>query len=84
MAKMTYLSTIETVDGKTVDFERWACKRASTVQKNLLKLYTMQSVALRIYQEELKSGAVVRCYETPDGYNTGAIVWELPTSDFIK
>ncbi len=77
---MTYLTTVEDSNGRTIDFERWNYKRPSTVRQKLYNLYTEYS---GLYRKILQACTVIKCYSTPDGYNRGYIEWELPTVYFI-
>lgn len=63
--RQTFLSKIEDDEGNMIDFERWSCKRLSTVEANLRKLYKM-SLFQRLYKGK---GLHVVIYATPDGYD---------------
>lgn len=73
--KQTYISYLYDQKGKRIDFERWSCKRISTVKKNMLKLWDNS-----LYRAFTRNAVTVKVYATPDGYNATNCVdsFELP------
>jgi len=79
MAKeQRYMSELLDELGNVVDFERWPCKRASTVIKKVYELYTYP-----IYRKDLKKGTLgVVIYPTkPNGERCGINVARIPTAE---
>ena len=63
MKKQEFISYLVDKEGKKIDFERWACKKVSTVINNLKKLYTYS-----IYKKDIERSEKIVIYKTPDGY----------------
>lgn len=78
---MTFITIIEDENGGMVDFERFYCKRQSTVERQIRELYTEHKW---IYKKYLEKGVRVACYRTPDGYNHEQTpIWTIPTKELI-
>ena len=73
MKEQTFISIFEDANGRTVDFERWADKRLSTVKRKVFLLYkkypfmlrdiTKKAVKLAIYQTEASGKHMNTAYE---------------------
>lgn len=59
MRKQTYIIVLEDQDGRTVDFERWAYKRAQTCIDKIVELYAEWP---GLYGKNLERAARVVCY----------------------
>lgn len=59
---MNFLAVIKK-DGKQVTFERFGCKRAETVKRQMLKLLQNS-----LYRACIDGADTVEIYATPDGY----------------
>ena len=81
MRKQTYIIVLEDQDGRTVDFERWAYKRAQTCIDKIVELYAEWP---GLYGKNLERAARVVCYPTPDGYNQAAPVWSVSVDEFRR
>lgn len=81
MKKQTYIIVLEDQDGCTVDFERWAYKRAQTCIDKIVELYAEWP---GLYRKNLERAARVVCYPTPDGYNQAAPVWSVSANEFRR
>ena len=77
MKRQTFIAYLQTADGKQVTFERFNCKKVSTVKNQIVKLWLNSS----LYRACCKGAQVVRIYATPDGYHTAPeclVSFELP------
>ena len=78
MAKQTFIIRLEDKDGKMVDFERWAYKKAETCISKMIKLYSEHS----IYEYNLAKADKVVAYPTPNGYDMEEPVWSVSVEEF--
>ena len=61
---MTYIAIIRDEAGKQLSFERFGCKKAETVKRQMQQLFKNE-----LYRICIGSAATVDVYATPDGYN---------------
>ena len=66
MKQQTFIAKVFTSEHKQIDFERWTCKRMTTVIKNMIKLYDMPLMKALNSTKEARYFVV---YATPDGVN---------------
>lgn len=64
MKQQTFIAYIEDGNGKMMDFERFSCKRAETVRKNMTALFQND-----LYRACTKGAVSFAIYATPDGYH---------------
>ena len=62
--KQTYIAVLEDRDFNMVTFERFACKKAETVKKQMEALFKSS-----LYMACIKGAVSVAIYATPDGYS---------------
>ena len=74
MKKQTFIAIIKDHAGKEISFERFSCKRADTVKKNMKKLFDND-----LYKACMKNAATVEIYSTTDGYNRDPGIIEVFT-----
>ena len=71
MKQERYLAQLIDADGRLRDFERFSCKRAETVRKNILKMAKSVEAGgfTNLYRKTWKNYGVVKClvWETQDG-----------------
>jgi hypothetical protein len=66
MKKQTYLSYIEDVNGRMIDFNRWAFKRPETIVKKHKEALEQDRT---FWRKIWRDGVTLAIYATPDGYN---------------
>ena len=73
-------------EGRTVNFERYAYKRAKTVYNNLKKFYAHLYDKWRfLYNDDITKADYVAIYATPDGVTKEAEpVIRVPIEQFVK
>ena len=72
---MTFIAFFEDNAGNRITFERFACKKVSTVKKYIRELWSNS-----LYRVCTRGAEIVKIYATPDGYtaqNTPEAVIEL-------
>ena len=86
MKKQTFISYLKDAEGKTVNFERYAYKKAGTVYNNLKKYYAhLHSKWRFLYDQDINKTAYVAIYATPDGVNKEAEpVIRVSMDQFVK
>ena len=65
--KVTYISREIDVNGKQMDFERWACKKPETIKNRYARVYRESA----LFQTLMRINKIERIdiYRTPDGYH---------------
>lgn len=77
MKQQTYISKIETADGKMLDFERWSFKQLATVEKKAVEFFhTMMKYGF--FREQVKDASKITIY---DNNNTAVKTIPLKTKD---
>lgn len=69
MNRQTYIIALEDSQGRTVNFERFCCRRMETCMHKMITLYR-KLIHYSFAIAELDRTARVVCYPTPDGYNS--------------
>ena len=77
MKAQTFITRWEDENHKLVDFERWSCKRLSTVVKKTLLLAEHP-----IYRECNEHAIRIAIYRTPDGFTReDQPCWSIGTNE---
>lgn len=86
MKQQTFIACFKDAEGKTVNFERYAYKRAKTVYSNLKKYYAHLYDQWRfLYNDSITKAAYVTIYATPDGVTKEAEpVIRVSVEQFVK
>lgn len=61
---MTYIAIIRDENGMQLSFERFSCKKAETVKRQMQQLFKNE-----LYRICIGNAATIDIYATPDGYN---------------
>lgn len=67
MKKQTFIAIIRDDAGKAITFERFTCKKADTVKRNMQQLFKSE-----LYRICIGDAATIDIYATPDGYTKEA------------
>lgn len=65
MKKQTYVSKIETEDGRMLDFERWSYKRVSTVEKKAKEFFDVM-MKYSFFKKQVKYATKITIYDNND------------------
>lgn len=80
MKTQTYITKLLDNNNKIIDFERWADKRITTVERKLKELYTRYKY---VYNDSLEKSAYIVIYEASDNNKQTEIKRHL-TKEFLQ
>ena len=66
MKTQTYVTKLVDDNNKMINFERWADKRISTVERKVKELYTRYSY---VYKDDIEKSTYIVIYEASDNEN---------------
>lgn len=66
MKTQTYVTKLVDNNNKMVNFERWADKRITTVERKLKELYTRYNY---VYKEDIEKSTYIVIYDAVDNEN---------------
>ena len=78
--EQTYISYLCDEDGAMLEFERWGCKKVSTVIKNLCKLYCSKGCYHFLYKPSIEKAAMFKIVETRGGKED--VVYQISGEQF--
>ena len=66
MKTQTFITKLLDSNNKIIDFERWADKRITTVERKLKELYTRYNY---VYKKDIEKSTYIVIYEASDNEN---------------